>query len=198
MKGYIYKTINSLNNKIYIGKKTSDYFLTDYYGSGVLIQGALLKYGKENFQVELLESIDDLTDLDTREQYWISFYNSTSPDVGYNISKGGISNDFLSKTTSARTDDEYVELRQLVGQNRKKKSKQQVKQLLEIKVISDEQLLYNEKKYFRLTKKYCNDVRYDSRSIVVMNKNDVMIEVPHFVVDEYKRSGWQVGYINKK
>lgn len=197
MKGYIYKTTNSLNNKIYIGKKTSEYFLSDYYGSGVLIQGALLKYGRENFRVELLESIDDLTDLDNREQYWISFYNSTSPEVGYNISRGGVSNDFLSKTSSARTDDEYVELRQLVGQHRKKKSKQQLKQPLEIKVISDEELLYGTKKYFRLTKKYCADVRYDSRSIVVMNKKDVMIEVPHFVVEEYERSGWRVGYLNK-
>ena len=54
--GYIYKTTNLVNNKIYIGQKTSKKFLGEsYLGSGKLLSKAVKKYGHNNFTVELLE-----------------------------------------------------------------------------------------------------------------------------------------------
>jgi len=96
MVGYIYKVTNLCNNKIYIGKRLRSTFDDKYYGSGSLIRAAVEYYGKENFKIEILEEIDDLSILDAKEIYWIDFYNSTNPDIGYNISKGGRKNDFLS------------------------------------------------------------------------------------------------------
>ena len=90
MYGYIYKTTNLVNNKIYIGQKHSSKFLCQsYLGSGKRFKDAVKHYGKENFKVELLEEIDCLEKMDEREIYWINVYNSTNSAIGYNMSKGG-------------------------------------------------------------------------------------------------------------
>lgn len=90
MFGYIYKTINLINGKIYVGQKKADHFLgPEYLGSGIWFKKALKKYGKENFEVELLCECDSQKDLNDQECYFISFYNSMDPEIGYNLSEGG-------------------------------------------------------------------------------------------------------------
>lgn len=97
MYGYIYKTTNLIDNKIYIGQRKSSKFQgQSYLGSGKHLKRAVGKYGKDNFKVELLEEIDCVEKMDEREIYWISFYNSTNLDIGYNISNGGLVNRTLS------------------------------------------------------------------------------------------------------
>ena len=90
MYGYIYKTSNLVNGKIYIGQKKSDVFLGNkYLGSGKKLKSAIMCYGKENFKVELVESVTCENLMDEKEIYWISYYNSTDDTIGYNISCGG-------------------------------------------------------------------------------------------------------------
>lgn len=90
MYGYIYKTTNKINNKIYIGQKHSDTFLGNkYLGSGKRLKEAIRKYGKDSFVVELIECVDNASDMDEREIYWISFYHATDKNIGYNLSEGG-------------------------------------------------------------------------------------------------------------
>lgn len=90
MYGYIYKTTNLVNNKIYIGQKKSDIFLGNrYLGSGKLLRRAVNKYGEENFKVELIEEVELKDDMDKREIFWISYYNATNSAIGYNVSEGG-------------------------------------------------------------------------------------------------------------
>lgn len=88
---FIYKTTNLLNGKIYIGQSI---FEPDqkpnYLGSGGKLKNSIKEFGIGNFTREILES--DITHtkiLNEREIYWISYYNSTDPDIGYNILKGG-------------------------------------------------------------------------------------------------------------
>ena len=77
MYGYIYKTTNLVNGKIYIGQKKSTIFLGEkYLGSGIELVNAIKKYGKENFKVELIEELPTKKKLDEREIYWIDKYNS--------------------------------------------------------------------------------------------------------------------------
>ena len=59
MFGYIYKTTNKVNNKVYIGQHQAEIFEPDkYLGSGTLLRRAIKKYGKENFTVELIEECE--------------------------------------------------------------------------------------------------------------------------------------------
>ena len=90
MYGYIYITTNITNGKIYIGQKKSQVFLGNkYLGSGTLIRSAIKKYGYSNFNVSMLEECSSKEDLDEKEIYWISKYDSMNKDIGYNICPGG-------------------------------------------------------------------------------------------------------------
>jgi group I intron endonuclease len=93
----VYKTINLINGKIYIGRDKHDN--PNYYGSGVLLAKAIQKYGKENFIKEILEDgIETIKELNEREIYWISCYNSQDQFIGYNLQKGGQGGDWESLT----------------------------------------------------------------------------------------------------
>lgn len=87
--GYIYKTTNMINNKIYIGQHQGSYLDDKYIGSGQLLSRAIKKYGRNNFKCELLELCKDKTDLDLKEKEYIKIYCSQDPTVGYNIADGG-------------------------------------------------------------------------------------------------------------
>lgn len=50
---------------------------------------AIKKYGRENFQREIIEKVNDNTLLKEREIYWIRYYNATNDKIGYNITPGG-------------------------------------------------------------------------------------------------------------
>jgi group I intron endonuclease len=84
----IYKTINLINRKIYIGKDVKN--KKSYYGSGNLLKSAIKKYGKENFKKEIIEKCSNNEELCEREKYWIKKLDATNHEIGYNISKGGI------------------------------------------------------------------------------------------------------------
>jgi len=102
MYGYIYKTTNLVNGKIYIGQKKSKTFLgLDYLGSGKYLWCAIHRYGKDNFIVEFLDSCDTKESLDLLEKYYIKKYNSTDSSIGYNIANGAIGGDTYSNLSDA-------------------------------------------------------------------------------------------------
>lgn len=96
MVGYIYITTNNLNNKKYIGRRTSTIFLAEkYLGSGIHLQNAVKKYGKENFTVELIEECETYDELVEREIYYIKQYDAVNSIEFYNESYGGYSEGFI-------------------------------------------------------------------------------------------------------
>lgn len=86
----IYKIQNKINNKVYIGQSKNIYLR--WYGhrcdakvKDYPLYKAIRKYGIENFSFSIIEECQ-ISELASKEDYWISFYNSYIPN-GYNINK---------------------------------------------------------------------------------------------------------------
>lgn len=95
MKGFIYKITNTINGKSYIGQTIQNVKDRFYQHCAtkcskaildMAIHRAIMKYGKSNFTIEVIEEIDS-ANLNDREKYWIKYYNSYNN--GYNSTKGG-------------------------------------------------------------------------------------------------------------
>ena len=106
-----------MTKKIYIGQHVAGKFTTKYIGSGVLLRGAVLQYGRKNFIVELLYRCNNQAELDEQEELFIKKYNSRDPNIGYNQSIGGRENDRKTfENFGQRNDAEAVKLREKVKQ----------------------------------------------------------------------------------
>jgi len=87
--GLIYCTTNLVNGKKYIGKQINEGRKT-YLGSGIYFQKAIKKYGRQNFQKEILISgIECEKELAEIEKYYIAFYDAAKSKNYYNIADGG-------------------------------------------------------------------------------------------------------------
>ena len=87
----IYKITNLINGKVYIGQSIHierRWMEHCNPSSSSVISKAIQKYGKENFNFEVLKefSIQDSDKLDEYEDYYIHYYNSLVP-YGYNVSE---------------------------------------------------------------------------------------------------------------
>ena len=99
---YIYKTINLINNKIYIGQTTKN---DPYYlGGGLYLVRAIRKYGKSNFKIEIIQKCNSLIELNKVKKYWIKTLKSQDKNIGYNIANGGNSIGKHSKITKEKQD----------------------------------------------------------------------------------------------
>jgi group I intron endonuclease len=97
----IYKTTNLINGKIYIGQDSKNN--PEYFGSGILLNRAIEKYGKENFIKEILEQCSTKDELNIREKYWINYYDAKNN--GYNIADGGHGGNTYTEETKKRVSD---------------------------------------------------------------------------------------------
>lgn len=102
MYGYVYKTTNLSNGKIYIGQHKSDEFDCFYFGSGIKISNALKKYGKSNFKCEVLIECNNKNDLDFYERKFINDLNSIDINIGYNIALGGSGAQLVHQTEETK------------------------------------------------------------------------------------------------
>lgn len=89
MYGYIYKTTNLKNGKIYIGKHKSCEYDPNYLGSGRLLKRAIKKYGKENFLNEIIDVAFSDDELNQKEISCITLHKTLYGDNCYNIAFGG-------------------------------------------------------------------------------------------------------------
>ena len=91
---YIYKISNDINDLVYIGQTTSSIyarFKQHYYdrNENNKFHNAIRELGIEHFKIELLEECSN-EELDEREKYWISYYDSFyTTGKGYNLTEGG-------------------------------------------------------------------------------------------------------------
>lgn len=98
MKYYtIYKIVNLINEKYYIGKHETYDFNDDYMGSGLSIKRAIKKYGKDNFKKEILFVYDNIKEMNDKEKeiLTIDFIKENRQQI-YNIQVGGTGGDNIT------------------------------------------------------------------------------------------------------
>lgn len=90
--GFIYKIWNEVNDNLYIGQTIRplsarlSQHKQNAKDQNSHLYLAMRKYGIENFHIELIEEVAN-DQLNNREKYWISYYNSYFD--GYNSTLGG-------------------------------------------------------------------------------------------------------------
>jgi hypothetical protein len=84
----VYKTTNTINGKIYIGKHQTNNIDDGYLGSGILLTRAIRKYGKQNFSKEILKFFECDEDMNAYEAEIVNeeFVNRNNT---YNLCVGG-------------------------------------------------------------------------------------------------------------
>ena len=99
---YIYRIINKINGKTYIGQHKYKKLNDNYMGSGKLIIKAIKKYGIENFKKEILEfNIPNVDLANDWEQMYILFERAKGK-AEYNIANGGNGKGTVSEETKIK------------------------------------------------------------------------------------------------
>lgn len=97
MYGYIYKTTDLSNGKIYIGQhKATKFSGASYVGSGIIIR-AIKDFCHrsgiaivDRLRTDIIEECNSAEELNDREIYWIKYFDSMNPQIGYNLYEGGL------------------------------------------------------------------------------------------------------------
>jgi group I intron endonuclease len=113
---YVYIITNKINGRKYIGSSRKSQVDLDYYGSGKVIKNALKKYGKENFQRDILwEGKGDARNIET---YFLEkidaannplYYNMTNDARGNNLHKEETKKTVSEKLTGRKFSKEICE-----------------------------------------------------------------------------------------
>jgi group I intron endonuclease len=142
----IYKVINLINNKIYIGqtiqtlreRKRRHISCAFVSNSNVYFHKALRKYGKENFKWEIIDIAETHEELNEKEKYWIALYNSFGEN-GYNCTIGGD-----ATTGYKHTEESKEKMSKTLKENGALKgSNNPNSKLTEVKVLEIKELIKN-------------------------------------------------------
>jgi hypothetical protein len=165
---FIYKTVNTVNKKYYIGVHSTNDLNDGYLGSGTQLRRAVKKYGRENFERVIIACYDNREEALLGEQEIVNeeVINDT---MSYNISLGGYSvpkGRYGYANTVAVKDSEGVLHNVLPN---------------DVRYISDELVHYNTNKVAVKDKNNnvfsvsTDDPRFISGELVALSKGTVMV-----------------------
>lgn len=144
---YIYKITNKTNGKVYIGQtirpieKRFNRHISDAVNNilDTHFARAIRKYGKENFQLDLIDTAKSQEELNKKEYYWIKYYNSVK--CGYNetnaIYKCG------GDTYSQKTESEMRIIKREISKAKMGKKNPMAKQIKRINVVTGEEDIFD-------------------------------------------------------
>lgn len=154
MIGLVYKVVNKINNKCYIGQTTQSLKRRMYnhkYDAlnntdNSYFHNAIRKYGWESFKWIQIYKCNSLDDLFEKEQYFINKFNSLTP-TGYNLTLGGSGrigykcSEETKKQMRGRVVSEQTRARLRVasiGRKHSEKTKEKISMSLQRHTVSDE------------------------------------------------------------
>ena len=136
MKYLIYKTTNILNNKIYIGKHQTKNINDNYLGSGVALEQAIKKYGKENFKKEILFIFENEEQMNQKEKELVT-ESFIATNKNYNMGVGGEGGShFKGKQHSEKTKQKLSEIAK--GHKVSDETKRKLSEINKNKIVSEE------------------------------------------------------------
>lgn len=143
--GVIYKIVNLVNGRIYIGKRvfnSNKFMNSNYFGSGRLLKQDISKYGINSFIRGIIEEVE-LSSLEERERFWIKHYNSNNLEIGYNLTTGGNGNGYSGWNHTQNTIDKIKIKRKdqkptFLNKNHSEESKDKIRNKLKDVPLSEE------------------------------------------------------------
>lgn len=121
--GIIYKITNKINNKIYIGltnnplsERWRAHKAQSSSGNDKHLYCSMRKYGVENFSIEQIDESDDFEILGKKERYWIDYYSSYKPNKGYNLTRGGESNQLDANPRTRLCVEDVIQIRKIYNE----------------------------------------------------------------------------------
>jgi len=127
----IYLTTNKINGKKYLGKDRNN--LSSYLGGGILLKEDIKKYGRGNFEKEIIEVCNDIYHLKEREVYWLEYYDASNNESFYNLTNKSHGSDNGPTKTKA-----YQNRGKKISQAKKGKSNPHITQQRKGKPLSEE------------------------------------------------------------
>lgn len=92
----IYKATNKINGKVYIGQTTRnidvrkmDHIYSANSNNGYYFHNAIVKYGIDNFNWDIIDECNNIDELNLLEEQYIVQYDSMNEKNGYNLTSGG-------------------------------------------------------------------------------------------------------------
>ena len=208
--GIIYKCHNIINNKVYIGQTTRNIKqrIKEHFNHApnAHFKNAIDKYSSNNFRWNVIDTANSFNELNFKEIFYISCYNSANRKYGYNISAGGNNpilrgenNGMYGKTHSDEIKKKISELRFNVSWDERfgEKKSQEYKEKLSIsnkgskrsketkKKMSDNQWL-KEQGYLISGENNPNYENYwsNEQKLLITGKNNGMYGKGHLVTGE--------------
>lgn len=127
----IYSIINLINGKIYIGQTCQGYrrrFQQHLCPSDAspLLRNAIKKYGRNNFECELLDIAYSPELANIKEIMWIALLKTYLKENGYNLSYGGSIGHFNKETLQKMSEAKKGSKNSFYGKKHKDSSKQKM------------------------------------------------------------------------
>lgn len=109
----VYKTINLVNGKFYIGVHKTENPHDDYIGSGTYIKAAVVKHGAGNFKKEVLFSYSDASSAFEKEAELVEMYRDDL--LCMNLREGGSGGfDYVNRNNLHSTKEGRERLKQIL------------------------------------------------------------------------------------
>ena len=128
---YVYVIVNKINLKLYFGSHSWEGTGADknYYGSGKIIKQAIEKYGKDNFQVEVLYYYDNVEECRKDEERILTEYNVKDCPHSYNLKNSAIGMTSEDMTDEIRKNLSQIHKGKTLSENTKRKMSESKKGL---------------------------------------------------------------------
>lgn len=200
MYGYIYQTVNRVNDKVYVGQHKGE-FNPEYLGSGIYINRAIRKYGKDKFIVSVVAIANSRKEADDLEKKYIEEYKKNHQV--YNLAGGGIGGDTfkdnpdkkkkaIEKQLETRKKNGTYTPKWLIGRKHKPET---INKMIENHADFSGR---NNPKYGKKMS-ISNKVKLLNATLgtKLINKNDINKRVPIAKVDQWLIDGWKLGHSRK-